>query len=213
MHDKDATWGSSGVKFIDRVDQIITDISPDSVIDYGCGKNTLINGIRERRPSWIADVTLYDPGIDGLDTPPSKPAHMVICTDVLEHIEPEHLDAVMKHIADLTEKVAYFIIFTGDCGHRLHDGRPAHLIQEDMGWWQGKFFEHFSERGFNFIMQKIDGHRFEVICTHAECGIYDEIMDPEPDMTEIEALETARKIDMPAGGFGIGNINHKLKDE
>ncbi|MDG2242647.1 MAG: hypothetical protein P8L66_04035 [Rhodospirillaceae bacterium] len=59
----------------------------ESVRDYGCGKGAL-------RPAVLAalapdlDVTEYDQAMLGKDSEPS-PAHLVVCIDVMEHIEPD----------------------------------------------------------------------------------------------------------------------------
>ena len=69
---------------------------------------------------------------------PEIPAELVICTDVLEHIEPELIDNVLKHIESLTLKTAYLIIDTLPAQKNLPDGRNAHLIIENQDWWTNK---------------------------------------------------------------------------
>ena len=64
-----------------------------------------------------------------------KPCEMVVCTDVLEHVEPDKLDAVMDHIFRLTGKLAYFVISTRFANAVLPDGRNAHLSIHDADWW------------------------------------------------------------------------------
>lgn len=163
---------------------------------------------------------LYDPGIKKHSKLP-EPADFVICTDVLEHIEPELIDNVLSHLAHLTKREAYFVIFTGDCGHKLPDGRAAHLIQKPRAWWEGKLLEVFGEYfDFSFADTGLP-HRFEVVITRrAEPMTEEEALaraeevakilageaDPEPDLSAIEAVEG---VDMPKGGFGagFGNIN------
>ncbi len=76
-----------------------------SVLDYGCGKGTLAEAVS-------FEIREYDPAIAGKDENP-LPADLVICTDALEHIEPEYLDAVLVHIASLTRMAAFFVVHTG----------------------------------------------------------------------------------------------------
>jgi hypothetical protein len=64
--------------------------------------------------------------------------------DVLEHIEPEYVDAVFDHLEDLTEVVLFATIHTVPAKKELSDGRNAHLTVQPMEWWLPKFLERFS---------------------------------------------------------------------
>lgn len=111
----------------------------DSILDYGCGKGTLGELIRSRGG---CDFFEYDPGITGKDMPP-EPADLVACLDVMEHIEPEFLDAVIKDLARLAKKRLFVDISTKFTKSRwLSDGRNSHLIVEQDAWWAKKFTDH-----------------------------------------------------------------------
>jgi 2-polyprenyl-3-methyl-5-hydroxy-6-metoxy-1,4-benzoquinol methylase len=75
--------------------------------------------------------------VPGRDVLP-KPSDVVVCTDVLEHIEPEKLDAVLDHILRLTGYFAHLVISTRPANAVLPDGRNAHLIVETPDWWLEK---------------------------------------------------------------------------
>lgn len=118
------------------------------VLDYGCGKQTL--------RAKLAYVRGYDPCIDGLDERP-EPADLVVCTDVLEHIEPGCLDAVLDDLMRVTKRQLFAAIETRAALKILSDGRNAHLIQEPPEWWLPKFFKRFhvntfSDMGGEFIV-------------------------------------------------------------
>jgi hypothetical protein len=68
----------------------------------------------------------------------------VVCTDVLEHIEPELIDNVLDHLKDLTRKVAFLAIATRPARKNLADGRNAHLIIQPSSWWLAKLFYRFN---------------------------------------------------------------------
>jgi hypothetical protein len=71
-------------------------------------------------------------------------ADLVVCFDVLEHVEPEYLDEVIRHIKSKTRKVAHFVIANvPDETKLLPDGRNPHLIVEPPNWWYAKLREHF----------------------------------------------------------------------
>lgn len=115
-----------------------------TVLDYGCGQGHLARLLDSY------EVEEYDPCIDGKDENPAN-ADVVVCADVLEHIEPECLDDVLLHIRVLTKKFAIFVIATGSSKKVMSDGRQAHLIVEDQGFWFQKLtgmftFERFEDR-------------------------------------------------------------------
>ena len=60
----------------------------------------------------------------------------MVCTDVLEHIEPEKLLFVLGDLQRCVRKVGWFVIHTGPAQKVLADGRNAHLIQRDAHWWR-----------------------------------------------------------------------------
>ena len=106
-----------------------------TILDYGCGKGW----VAANMPMPVAE---YDPGIPGKDTLP-EPADFVLCLDVLEHIEPDYLEAVLD---DLQRVVLRYGIFTIACKLAtaiLPDGRNAHLIVQDTNWWLQKLLDHF----------------------------------------------------------------------
>ena len=85
----------------------------------------------------------YDPGIRGKDSSPN-PADYVVCCDVMEHVEPELLDNVMKHLQSLIIKGGFFNISTKTAITMLSDGTNAHKIVEDSDWWVEKFKQYFT---------------------------------------------------------------------
>ncbi|MGB0818092.1 MAG: methyltransferase domain-containing protein, partial [Candidatus Puniceispirillaceae bacterium] len=135
MHAQQTQWARSGPRFLEQVCTLIDEHQPASILDYGCGKAVLAEHLHKKYPQ--IPICLYDPGVPEFQTPPPA-CDMVICTDVLEHIEPELIDRVLDHIVGLTKKVAYFVVHTGDCGHKLPDGRPAHILQRPQEWWEDK---------------------------------------------------------------------------
>ena len=84
MHEDHNTYGSSGHKWAD----LVRSFNTKDILDYGCGKRTL-----EKKLGF--EIQNYDPAIPAHEAQP-KPAELVFCGDVLEHIEPEKLDAVLK---------------------------------------------------------------------------------------------------------------------
>ncbi len=111
-----------------------------TVLDYGCGKGTLRPALLALDPDLM--VAEYDPAMPGKDQEP-KPCDLVVCIDVLEHVEPECLTDVLVHIQSLGLGGALFIIDTVPAKKTLADGRNAHLIVEDLNWWKSTLGDYF----------------------------------------------------------------------
>ena len=147
LHATNPNYGVASVEFAPRVSHLINQMGITDVLDYGAGKGRLGQSLEVNHP---VTVTMYDPGIPGLDDAPE--AHeMVCCIDVLEHIEPEHLDAVLDDLARVTKTVGFFTIHTGPAVKVLSDGRNAHLIQKPASWWLPKIMERFELHAYNRV--------------------------------------------------------------
>ena len=100
--------------------------------DYGAGKQNLLRGLNELGISGF-DYFPYDPAFPEYGEP--KPADLVCCIDVLEHIEPDFLDAVLDDLRAITVNRGFFSVNPNPAMKFLADGRNAHLIQEPASWW------------------------------------------------------------------------------
>lgn len=139
MHAAKPHFGSSGYKHLKRVAELMREHRCRTVLDYGCGKQTLAAAM-----PW-ARIASYDPAIPELAKPP-MPADLVVCTDVLEHVEPECLEDVLDDLRKLTLKCIYLEIATSDAKKHLEDGRNAHLIVQPLEWWLPNLLTRFSVR-------------------------------------------------------------------
>jgi hypothetical protein len=128
-------YGVSGQRYATEVLRISALIGSRDILDYGCGQRTLEKALG-------FGIRNYDPCIAGLDASPSR-ADIVVCTDVLEHIELECLDEVLDDLRRVTGKIGYFVIATRPAKKTLPDGRNAHLIQERLPWWLPKLESRF----------------------------------------------------------------------
>lgn len=108
----------------------------NGTVVHNCGKGYLAKAI-----PWAIDE--YDPAIAGKEESP-KPADLVVCTDVLEHIEPDKIMLVLDDLRRCVRQMGYFVIHTGPSTKSLADGRNAHILQRDRRWWKtrlSKFFQ------------------------------------------------------------------------
>jgi uncharacterized Rossmann fold enzyme len=95
------------------------------VLDYGCGKEALRKSIEQAfSPAINTTYRGYDPA--SLAAEP-RAADLVVCADVMEHVEIECVDAVLDHIKSLARHAVYFSISLVPAKKTLPDGRNAHI--------------------------------------------------------------------------------------
>lgn len=140
LHRDNLAYGVGGEKHVKSVIHLVGVLqknmkTPPSVLDYGCGKGRL--GKALPFPIWE-----YDPAVPGKEESP-RAADLVVCSDVLEHIEPEKLGPVLEDLQRCVKQLGFFVIATGPASKTLADGRNAHLIQKGAGWWQTKLEKFF----------------------------------------------------------------------
>jgi len=135
MHAQMKGWGGDGAKHAGVVRELIESLKPKTILDYGCGSGELRKALEGE-----CRILEYDPGVKGKEGMP-KPVDLVICTDVVEHVEPKMLMGVLRHINLVAEVAAYFTISLRPAKHTLPGGRNAHLIVENASWWLAKLQE------------------------------------------------------------------------
>ena len=140
--DANAHYGVAGKAYIPMLTGMFLDYECTSILDYGCGKGK-ISKLRPNLP-----IRNYDPAIPEFSDLPG-PADLVICLDVMEHIELECLDEVLFHIESLIKKVGLISVSTRLAQKSLPDGRNAHLIVEEPEWWIPQFLKFFRRKEFS----------------------------------------------------------------
>ena len=133
-------YGVASLQYAQLALQLIDHMSAKSVSDYGAGKCNLQKKLEE-----LGRIDFqyypYDPAFPEYGEP--KEADLVCCIDVLEHVEPPYVEAVLRDLGRITAKVGLFTIHTGPAAKHLSDGRNAHLIQKPARWWLPRLCEHF----------------------------------------------------------------------
>lgn len=154
FHVERPDYGVSGHRYADYVASLAKSLKTTDVLDYGCGKCTLAKAL----PFPIQN---YDPFIPEHNRVPS-PADLVVCTDVMEHIEEVFVNSVIREIADLAKQAVFFQIATGPASKTLPDGRNAHITQHPGSWWMQRLCSHFEPvcfeyggPGFIFVGEKL----------------------------------------------------------
>jgi len=133
-------YGVMSIQFAPLVTQIVARLNIGSISDYGAGKQNLDKTLREQHGLNV-EYRPYDPAFP--EYGPARPADLVCCIDVLEHIEPELLNNVLDELREITVGHGLFSVHTGAAAKHLADGRNAHLIQKPSSWWLPRLCERF----------------------------------------------------------------------
>lgn len=128
LHETNESYGMSGQRYADLVMALAAGMKTKKILDYGAGKCTLSKACP------MFSFTNYDPCVPGLEELP-EPHDLVVCTDVLEHIEPDCLQDVLKHLSEVTKKILFVQVATRPASKTLADGRNTHLIVKKPIWW------------------------------------------------------------------------------
>ena len=134
-------WGGGhSVDKLPRYEGFLKSLEVKTILDYGCANGKFKVYMNKKKPEYI--IQEYDPGIRGKDKDPT-PSDFVVCCDVMEHVEPDYLDNVMKHLQSLVKKGGFFNISTKEAITILSDGSNAHKIVETGEWWVDLFNKYF----------------------------------------------------------------------
>jgi hypothetical protein len=146
MHEE-APWGTKGYKYIEEFLPYCKDLGCVTILDYGCGQMTVRDHLIEIDPTIF--VSGYDPAIPEYAGAPYA-ANFVVCTDVMEHVEEEHVRATFEYICSLATKGAYFNIALTKAKRSLPDGQNAHITIKPWDWWADR------AAGLPWILDKSD---------------------------------------------------------
>jgi len=114
------------------------------VLDYGCGSGRLKHNLYAAFPAlqnvFVHEWDPFYPGKQSIDQP--APADVVFVGNVMEYVEPECVEYVLREIRTMTSKVAIFMI------HAERKEGAGYPID----WWASMLRKHFV-----IVEQSLDG--------------------------------------------------------
>ena len=127
---RDPAYGTAARAHAPLVQAVIDQCGATSLLDYGAGKQVLRDLVT------VDEYRAYDPAIPEIADAPD-PADVVYCGDVMEHVEPEHTNAVLADVVRLARTAAVFVISTKPASRLLDDGSTAHRnVQPRIYWYR-----------------------------------------------------------------------------
>lgn len=142
LHAQRPDFGARGHRWAGEVPKWADTFGAVTFLDYGCGKATLGNAVFTAGKTQIGSWQDYDPALDW--SGPPRPADLVMCLDVLEHVEPDRIDDVLDDLRGLTLKACVMFVDTSPAHKNLPDGRNAHILQRPLRWWLDKIQDRFA---------------------------------------------------------------------
>lgn len=133
-------YGGKGHRWANTVIWVAKAFGCGSVLDYGCGEGKLRARLIQDAPR--LECREYDPRIPGKDQ--RQPfTDLVVCTDVLEHVEPEKIGNVLRDIDALARRAIFLVVCLRPSNKLLSDGvTNAHRLVRTKAWWEAKVDEH-----------------------------------------------------------------------
>lgn len=135
LHNKSESFGVGNVtaKHYPLIKNLIQKKNFGSVLDYGCGKGHFIEYVRTNLPGMRVEG--FDVASDEYAVMPKDTFDMVVCLDVMEHVEFGAMSHVLSEIRERTGKVFICSVANYPAGKTLPDGRNAHVTQMPFGHW------------------------------------------------------------------------------
>lgn len=135
-------YGSSASELhLDLVTDVVHQIAPRSILDFGCGRSDLVAHFYHDGRRKIAR---YDPAIPRFKELPAGRFDLVLCCDVLEHIPMAALDNLFDLIKTKTH-LALFTISMKPAKARMPDGSNAHCTLLTSSEWHRWLKDAFGE--------------------------------------------------------------------
>lgn len=150
-----AMWGTKDYRIVSPGEQIAETFvkvcgvnSSHSVVDVGCGTGRGGRKIHELTGCRVELIDFAENCLDDdidlpfaiadLKHPIPTAAHFAYCTDVMEHIPPENVEAVLNNILGCAPKAFFQIsLVPDDMGSEI--GHPLHLTVRPYEWWADQF--------------------------------------------------------------------------
>ena len=107
---KDKFKGYSLKENLSFIDNIIKTNNINSIMDYGCGKAMSYKDYPFEKKQ--LDIFLYDPYFFKYRKLPKKKFELLICTDVMEHIQKNEIENTLAKMNKYSSKNLFFSICT-----------------------------------------------------------------------------------------------------
>lgn len=134
--------GFSLLQHADAIAKVVKLHGATSLLDYGSGA-----GDGYRQPHSVHEVwgikrgriKLYDPSFPQLSHPPVGHYDGVICSDVLEHVPEDAVDALIATLFAHAHSFVWASVCCRPAKKFFPDGTNMHVTLHPLDWWRERF--------------------------------------------------------------------------
>lgn len=113
-----------------------------TVLDYGSGRGDAYRSPHRIHNFWgVPKPTLYDPAFPRHEAKPVGKFDAVLCSDVLEHIPEEHVEALIADLFWYAKKFVWASVCCRPAKKCFEDGTNMHVTVKEFAWWDEKMAE------------------------------------------------------------------------
>lgn len=137
-------YGLSVLRHKEEIGMLVSALEAKTVLDFGCGRGDAYSTPYEVHLEWgltRSNVRLYDPAFVRHGRMPAGVFDLVICSDVLEHIEEAEVDAFIGRLFRFSHKHVWASVCCRPAKKFFPDGRNLHVTIHPYLWWHEKFTE------------------------------------------------------------------------
>ena len=141
---------------------LITDMQPETLLDFGCGKGLQYSKWKHHEDMGIMP-SLYDPAVPEYEILPDGSFDGIISTDVMEHIPEEQIPETFDAITRRADKFVFLAIATSPAIAILPNGDNAHCTLKPIEWWVEMYNKHSYKKVYTHIKTYGDMPGYEII--------------------------------------------------
>lgn len=147
--------GLTILQHADSIGKMVRLTRSKTLLDFGCGR---ADAYREPHKVWQAwgidrkDVTLYDPAFNRDNVLPTGKFDMVVCSDVLEHIPEDEVDAFIDRLFTYAKRGVWAAVCCRAAKKTFPDGRNLHVTLRSHDWWSERMQAASVRHGISFLL-------------------------------------------------------------
>lgn len=124
------------------------------MLDFGCGRGDAYRSPHKVYHQWgfmRQNVTLYDPAFNRDNGLPHGQFDLVVCSDVLEHIPEDEVDAFIGRLFGHAKRAVWASVCCRPAKKLFPDGTNLHVTIQSYEWWKEKFEQHAAGTRFELV--------------------------------------------------------------
>ena len=138
----ESNWiGEALAEYKHNVFNLIKENNIKTILDYGCGKakfhSILFNNKKVPGSPMDINITPYDPAVPEFANKPTGQYDLVLCVDIMEHVQEDKVEEVLKDIFTFSNRI-FLTITCYPATQVLLNGKNAHYTIKEPDWWKEK---------------------------------------------------------------------------